>query len=193
MIVERWRAANQWCVEFWQALKTAVDRALELPGTIQTAGRIRYTYKPDYLGGTLFAILPSLRLLTYRAIRYERVADLDEDDKVVGYSTHLRFARGHGRVKLWHGMLCENAVQAVAADVLRGTLRRLEESGHCVRGSTHDEIIVECSDQDIRKTALALRDIMRRGFNWSEGLPLMSDETAAYYYSKSEDAFIQWE
>ena len=193
VIVERWRAANQWCVEFWQALKTAVDRALELPGTIQTAGRIRYTYKPDYLGGTLFAILPSLRLLTYRAIRYERVADLDEDDKVVGYSTHLRFARGHGRVKLWHGMLCENAVQAVAADVLRGTLRRLEESGHCVRGSTHDEIIVECSDQDIRKTALALRDIMRRGFNWSEGLPLMSDETAAYYYSKSEDAFIQWE
>jgi len=189
VIVERWRAANQWCVEFWQALKTAVDRALELPGTIQTAGRIRYTYKPDYLGGTLFAILPSLRLLTYRDIRYERVADLDEDDKVVGYSTHLRFARGHGRVKLWHGMLCENAVQAVAADVLRGTLRRLEESGAFdVRLHTHDEVLLECPIEAAEHVKAELRHVMQQGFDWSQGLPLMSEETVAYYYSKSEGA-----
>ena len=189
VIVERWRAANQWCVEFWQALKTAVDRALELPGTIQTAGRIRYTYKPDYLGGTLFAILPSLRLLTYRAIRYERVADLDEDDKVVGYSTHLRFARGHGRVKLWHGMLCENAVQAVAADVLRGTLRRLEESGAFdVRLHTHDEVLLECPLEAAEHVKTELRHVMQQGFDWSQGLPLMSEETVAYYYSKSDGA-----
>ena len=59
VVVERWRAANPWCVNFWAALKGAADRALELPGTIQTAGRIRYTYRHGYLGGSLLAILPS--------------------------------------------------------------------------------------------------------------------------------------
>jgi len=189
VIVDRWRAANQWCVDFWAALKEAVDRALELPGTIQTAGRIRYVYKHDYLDGTLFAVLPSTRVLTYRGIRYERVADLDEDDKVTGYSTHLRFARGYGRVKLWHGMLCENVVQAVAADVLRGTLKRLEDEQYCVRLHTHDEILVECrSRSEAEATSERLRFIMQHGFPWSEGLPLMSEETCGYYYSKSEEA-----
>jgi len=29
---------------------------------------------------------------------------------------------------------------------------------------------------------------MQQGFDWSQGLPLMSEETVAYYYSKSEGA-----
>jgi hypothetical protein len=31
-----------------------------------------------------------------------------------------------------------------------------------------------------------LRKVMQQGFDWSEGLPLMSEETIAYYYSKHE-------
>jgi hypothetical protein len=75
-------------------------------------------------------------------------------------------------------------VQAVAADVLRGTLVRLEEEGFGVRLHSHDEVLVECEEQHARDTERMLRWVMRRGFDWSDGLPLMSDETTMSYYSK---------
>ena len=65
---------------------------------------------------------------------------------------------------------------------------RLEEAGHCVRLHTHDEVLVECPHYNVKATRHDLRATMQRGFSWSEGLPLMSEETVAYYYSKSEEA-----
>jgi DNA polymerase len=192
VIVNRWRAANPWCVDFWDALWTAANRALEQPGATFQAGRIHYGYDPNYLGGSLFTVLPSGRLLTYRAIRYERVADVDDDGKEIGtFTTHLRFARGYARVKLWHGMLCENVVQAVAADCLRGTLRRLLDAGLNVRAHTHDECLIEVTPDAAEEAAITLRRIMQKGFPWSTGLPLMSEETAGYWYSKNGD--VTWD
>jgi DNA polymerase len=186
--VARWREANPWCVAFWQALGDAADAAMRLPGLPQRAGRVVYTFAPGYLGGSLFCTLPSGRLLTYRALRYERVEEKDDDGRVTGRRRQLRFSRGHGRVKLWHGMLAENIVQAVAADVLRGTLRQLEEfSGWMpVRLHTHDEVLVEVARGKVAQAEAVLRTFMRQGFDWSRGLPLMSEETLGYYYSKHE-------
>jgi DNA polymerase len=185
-IVNRWRAANAWCVDYWGKLWDAIQLAMDNPGELQTAGRIGYIYLPAYLKGSLLCLLPSGRFITYRDIRLERVPDLDDDDNITGYSTHLRFARGYGRVKFWHGMATENVVQAVAADVLRGTLRRLDEAGYQVRLHTHDEILVETLDGAGKQMAIELGLIMQHGFDWSDGLPLTSEETIAYYYTKQE-------
>ena len=185
--VEDWRDANPWCVEFWEELEDAVETAMRLPGLPQRAGRIVYTFAREYLGGSLFCQLPSGRFLTYRNLRYERVEEKDDDGQTLRTVRQLRFSRGHGRVKLWRGMLCENVVQAVAADVLRGTLRRLEESGaFAVRLHTHDEILLECPAGNAHRVARDLCGYMQIGFDWSEGLPLMSEETLGYYYSKHE-------
>jgi DNA polymerase len=183
--VTRWREANPWCVAFWQALGDAADAAMRLRRP-QRVGRVVYSFAPGYLGGSLFCELPSGRLLTYRALRYERVEEKDDDGRVIGRRRQLRFSRDHGRVKLWHGMLCENIVQAVAADVLRGTLVKLERLGARVRLHTHDEVLVECDRENADGVADGLRAIMREGFDWSRGLPLMSEETRGYYYTKHE-------
>jgi DNA polymerase len=114
------------------------------------------------------------------------VAELDDDDEVIGYATKLRFWKGHNRSVIWHGTLCENVVQATAADLLRGTLVRLEEEGLGARLHSHDECLVEVPDSDVDATTVRLREIMRRGFDWTEGLPLMSEETVQSYYSKWE-------
>jgi DNA polymerase I-like protein with 3'-5' exonuclease and polymerase domains len=98
----------------------------------------------------------------------------------------MMFSRGYGRVKLWPGMFVENFTQATAADFLRGTLVRLERDEQNVRLHTHDEILLECADHAAEDVAADLRDIMQAGFDWSEGLPLMSEETTAYYYTKHE-------
>jgi len=183
--VDDWRAANPWCVEFWEELEDAVETAMRLPGLPQRAGRVVYIFAREYLGGSLFCQLPSGRFLTYRELRWEPVEEEGDDGKL-RTSRQLRFSRGHGRVKLWRGMLCENVVQAVAADVLRGTLRRLEDEGFNVRLHTHDEALVETNLSEAASTSERLREVMQRGFAWSEGLPLMSEETLGYYYSKHE-------
>jgi len=190
--VQRWRGANQWCVRFWgkhdeeqsYGLWGAACRALENPGKEQTAGRIRYIYLKEYLGGSLLCRLPSGRHLTYRGIRFEMVDELDDDDNVIGRSRQLRFWKGRQRAKIWHGTLCENAVQAVAADVLRGILVRLEESGPGARLQSHDEVLIEVAEGDVDYATRELRRIMRQPFEWSDGLPLMSDEKVMPYYSK---------
>lgn len=184
--VKLWRDANPWCVNFWGELSHAVEECMRLPGTAHRVGRLFYVYRNDYLGGSLFCVLPSGRLLTYRALYAEVVDDYDDDGEVIGQSRALRFTRGYGRIKLWHGLLCENAVQAVAADVLRGTLVKLERLGVRVRLHTHDEVLVECDRENADGVADGLRAIMREGFDWSEGLPLMSEETQAYYYTKHD-------
>jgi len=190
--VRKWRAANQWCVRFWgkhdddssYGLWGAANRALENPHKPQAAGRVTYIFLPGYLGGSLLCMLPSGRALTYRGIRYETVTDYDDDDNIIGKSRQLRFWKGRTRSKIWHGTLCENVVQAVAADVLRGILVRLEADGFNIRLHSHDEVLGEVNAQNANAYAEALRWQMRRGFEWSKGLPLMSGETIQPYYSK---------
>lgn len=183
--VSRWREANPWCVNYWKALWEAARAARAMPGQLQPAGRVAYIYLPSYLDGSMLCRLPSGRLLTYRAIREDLVADLDENDRIIGHTWHLRCARDHGRIKVWPGLLVENIVQAVAADVLRGTLTRLEQMLP-VRLHTHDEVLVEVDRTCAVDARAALRAVMRRGFDWSAGLPLMSEETIAPYYTKAE-------
>ena len=70
--------------------------------------------------------------------------------------------------------------------LLRGTLVRLEEAARRVRLHTHDEMLLECREG--RGDAARPARHHARGFDWSEGLPMMWEETEAYYYSKSEGA-----
>jgi len=152
----------------------------------QKIGRLTYVYMPQILDGTLYCQLPSGRCIAYRGIRYEKVKELDEDDNVVDISTQLRFWKGHNRAKIWHGTLCENVVQATAADILRGTLARLDKTDLPVRLHSHDEVLVEVDEDRVESAVDMLRGIMREGFPWTDGLPLMSEETVQPYYSKWE-------
>jgi DNA polymerase bacteriophage-type len=198
VIVERWRAANPWAIDYSREIWEAMRHAMDAPGKAFQAGRIWLRFYPGYLGGTLQCRLPSGRRLTYRAMRWENIDVLDADDKPTGEKKlELTFARGYGRIKIWPGLFVENFTQACAADFLRGTLERLQNvvvfpNGRApalsldVRLHTHDEVLVECEKARAEEAAGALRQIMRQGFDWSEGLPLMSEETIAYAYSKHE-------
>ncbi len=192
-IVERWRQANPWVADFsrdiWEAIRMVMDpRATEEVRKfgVPVGRHLRLLFKPDYLGGTLFIRLPSGRWLTYRDIRWQKVDVKDDDGKVVDRKLELMFSRGYGRVKAWPGLFVENVTQAAAADFLRGTLVRLEDAGMYTRLHTHDEILVEVSIGNAGHTAARLSSIMQQGFDWSDGLPVMSDETIAHYYTKHE-------
>lgn len=200
--VARWRAANPWAVKLWGkdageddalsfGLWGAACRALRNPGRTITCGRVSYLFIRGLLGGTLVCRLPSGRWLTYRKCHWEMVAQHDDPEdpkRVTGYRRELTYARDHGRAKLWHGVLIENIVQATAADILRGTLVRLEQAKMAswmpVRLHTHDEVLVEAIEADTAPAAVALRDFMEMGFDWTEGLPLAAETTIGRWYSK---------
>jgi DNA polymerase bacteriophage-type len=187
-IVDAWRLANPWAVNYSRELWDAMLGAKASPGHKVKAGRVSFTFKPLYLGGTLICELPSGRCLTYRALRREMVDVKDISGTVIDRRLEMTFARGYGRQKLWPGMFSENVTQAVAADFLRGTLVRLEDEGFCVRGHTHDECLVETNLLEAAQTSERLREVMQRGFDWSEGLPLMSEESIAFYYTKHSES-----
>jgi DNA polymerase bacteriophage-type len=195
VVVDRWRDANPWAIDYsreiWEAMKWAI-RPENASQPIQ-AGRVWLKFEPQYLGGSLLARLPSGRCLTYRNMHWQDVDVLDEDDKPTGIKRlEMMFSRGYGRVKLWPGMFVENFTQATAADVLRGTLVRLEEClvtyDMPVRLHTHDEILTETSPDHAEMVAEDLHQVMCHGFDWSEGLPLMSEESVAYYYTKHPES-----
>jgi DNA polymerase len=192
-IVDAWRAANPWAREFWTALWDAAMRAWELPGTITTAGRIAFVYHLDYLGGALFMALPSGRLLTYPRPRWRDVDVLNQNGKPTGEKrTELSFRRAHGRAKLWHGTLAENATQGCAADILRTTVTRIETNPALafmpIRMTTHDEIVCEVDEARIEEAKAILRREMLTLPDWADGLPLASDESTCAWYTKSKAA-----
>jgi DNA polymerase len=200
-IVDAWREANPWAREFWGAhrdgesfgLWGAAMRAWEIPGEITTAGRIAFVYREDYLGGSLFMALPSGRLLTYPRPRWRDVDIIGPDRKPTGEKrSELSFARAHGRAKLWHGTFCENATQAVAADLLRLAVTRIETNPALafmpIRMTTHDEIVCEVDEARAEEAKALLRREMLILPDWAVGLPLQSEESVCSYYSKAKVA-----
>jgi DNA polymerase bacteriophage-type len=198
-IVDAWREANPWAREFWGAhrdeesfgLWGAAMSAWEVPGQITTAGRIGFVYRDDYLGGALFMALPSGRLLTYPRPKWREVDILDKDKKPTGEKRReLSFRRAHGRARLWHGTLCENAVQATAADLLRATVTRIETNPALafmpIRMTTHDEIVCEVDEARVDEAKALLRREMLTLPDWAAGLPLQSEESVCAWYTKSK-------
>jgi DNA polymerase len=198
-IVDAWREANPWAPEFWGAhrdgesfgLWGAAMRAWEIPGQITTAGRIAFIYRADYLGGSLFMALPSGRLLTYPRPKWRDVDVMDKEGKPSGEKRReLSFRRAHGRAKLWKGTLAENATQAVAADLLRATVTRIETNPTLafmpIRMTTHDEIVCEVDEARTDEARALLRREMLTLPEWAAGLPIQSEENACAWYSKAK-------
>jgi DNA polymerase bacteriophage-type len=137
--------------------------------------------------------LSSGRLLTYPRPKWRDVDILDKDGKPTGEQRHeLSFQRAHGRAKLWHGTLCENAVQATAADLLRQTVTRIETNPALafmpIRMTTHDEIVCEVDEARAEEAKALLRREMLTLPDWAAGLPLQSEEASCGYYTKSKTA-----
>jgi DNA polymerase len=192
-IVDAWRDANPWAREFGSALWDAALSAWDVPGQITTAGRLAFVYHDDYLGGALFMALPSGRLLTYPRPRWRDVDVLDRSSKPTGEKRReLSFRRAHGRAKLWAGTFCENATQAVAADILRLTVTRIETNPALafmpIRMTTHDEIVCEVDEARAEEAKAILRREMLTLPDWAAGLPLQSEESTNFYYTKAKAA-----
>jgi hypothetical protein len=120
-MVDAWRRANPWAVPFWQGLEGAYTRAMRNKGHEFSAGRVTYLFD----GVHLWYALPSGRVLCYP------FAKLDADGVTYAKASWKPGADATEwpRARLWRGLACENVTQAAAHDLLRHSLRRLDEMG----------------------------------------------------------------
>jgi DNA polymerase len=168
--VDAWRRANQWAVNYWQSLEQAYTRALRNKGREFSAGRVTYLFD----GVHLWYALPSGRILCYPFARLEPdgVTYAKASWKPAADATEWP------RARLWKGLACENITQAVANDLLRHSLRNLDD---CVL-HVHDEIVIETDKpNDVMQQMEA---VMCTPPTWAEGLPLSIEASVMTRYGK---------
>ena len=167
-MVDAWRRANPWSVLYWQDLESAYTRAMRNKGKEFSAGRVTYMFD----GLHLWYVLPSGRILCYPYARLE--------SEGVTYAKAAwkpaADAKEWPRARLWKGLACENITQAVANDLLRHSLRQLDD----VVLHVHDEIVIETATPDPE----ALRLVMCTPPDWAKGLPLDAEVSIMERYGK---------
>ena len=174
-MVDGWRRANPWAPAYWGGLERAYMAAMRNPGHEFSAGRVTYLYDRQHL----WYVLPSGRVLCYPMARFD-----DEGNITYAKASWkpAADAKEWPRARLWRGLACENITQAVANDLLRYSLRRLDEKGLDVVLHVHDEIVLETTDPDA--AAATLLDSMTTPPTWAAGLPLNAEVATMTRYGK---------
>lgn len=162
--VNAWRRANPWAVNYWQDLEEAYTRALRNPNTEFSAGRVTYFYD----GQHLWYALPSGRILNYpyakleaEGVTYAKAAWKPAAD-----------ATEWPRARLWKGLACENITQAISNDLLRNSLRQMTDEDMNIVLHVHDEIVVECRENEADDVKKRMTEIMCTAPSWAVGIPL---------------------
>lgn len=176
-MVDGWRRANPWSVNYWTALERAYTGAMRHPGKEISAGRVTYLYDKQHL----WYALPSGRVLCYPFARF------DEEGNITYAKASWKpaaDAKEWPRARLWRGLACENITQAIANDLLRHALRRLADEGFDVVLHVHDEIVLETDASAAEDAAAALVKIMCTPPLWAAGLPLNAEVAIMQRYGK---------
>jgi DNA polymerase len=171
-MINGWRVANPWCIPYGQELERAYMSAMRHKGHEFSAGRVTYLFD----GNHLWYILPSGRILNYP---FARIED--------GAVTYLKAAFKPAsdavewpRARLWQGIAQENCAQATANDLLRYSLRQLDG----VIAHIHDEIVVECREDEAESITKRMTSSMCSAPVWADGLPLDVEIATMYRYGK---------
>ena len=170
-MVDGWRRANPWAPTYWQALESAYLRAMRNKGHEFKAGRVTYYYD----GVHLWYMLPSGRVLNYPFAKFDAEGNVTYAKAAWKPAAD---AKEWPRARLWKGLACENITQAAANDLLRHSLRNLDD----VVLHVHDEIVIETSSPD--EVVKEMERIMCTPPAWAEGLPLDVEVQVMTRYGK---------
>jgi DNA polymerase len=171
-VIRLWRTTNPWAMQHGQDLEAAYTRAMRNVGREFPAGRVVYLYD----GQHLWYALPSGRVLCYPFAKLEAdgVSYLKAAWKPAADATEWP------RARLWRGLAVENITQATANDLLRHALRHLEG----VVLHVHDEVVVECLEEDSERVAAEVERVMCAPPAWAVGLPLGAEVKIMKRYGK---------
>ena len=182
-IQKAWRGANPAIVGFWKAIEEAAKLAIEEPGTVFHAGRIKAVASKECLG----LVLPSGRTLRYwkpSLVMSESTIKIVDDEGVIFEKVIVReeirfFTMGKDKSSMveestYGGKLAENVTQAVARDLLAAATVRIDPlDPYDLVVHVHDSLAAEVpkGEGDVEEFENLLTELPP----WAEGLPLAAE------------------
>jgi DNA polymerase len=175
-LVNAWRKANRKITGLWDAMEDAALTAMEEGTAKMTNGKGCPQITFSFNRGILSMALPSGRSLNYLGARVEKSGQ-------ISYQGMDQTTKTWGKQRTYGGKLVENAVQAIARDVLADAMMRLDQEPWAkIVMHVHDEILVEARDgEGSLQEAIA---VLSQEIPWAKGLPLTADGFEATYYQK---------
>ncbi len=178
ILVDNWRAAHPKTVKCWWELQDAAIEAVSTPGKIVSMCGGKLTYYSD--GRVLWLVLPSGRMLSYSSPQIEttKVIRVNKDgEKYVQIKYSVSFygvcslTRQWKKHHLYGGHQWENAVQAIACDLMIFGMFNLEDAGYPLVLTVHDEIVAEVFANSNYHNEYHFAEIMSKLPPWAFGLP----------------------
>lgn len=169
-LVNAWRNANPMITALWWDIDRAVKTTVREHIPTEVAG-LKFTYE----SGFLFMSLPSGRRLAYVKPRMG----------INKFGSESVTYEGVGATKKWERLesygpkFCENAIQAIARDILMYAMQTLRNCS--IVAHVHDELIIEA---DRRMSLSAVCEQMGRTPPWAQGLLLRADGYECDFYKK---------
>lgn len=181
----------------WKALENAaintVLRKRRHEVVTENGVKIAFEFVTDAAGNWLTMILPSNRKLWYFNPGLQEKT-IEYQDKETGETkTFTKLSLNYegrnnkkggswGVVYTYGGMLTENAVQAIARDLMVAAMYRVEAAGYKIVLSVHDELIAEAEpDRDVKEF-----EHLVAGPNpeWAKGCPVAAEAWSGVRYRK---------
>lgn len=209
-IVKAWRKAHPRTVSFWYDMEDAARSAVAQPGVVFPVGRVAWRRDGGWLklrlpsGRLLCYPTPKVEWVkspcpacggdgkvsekgvqvSDTLVRCDRCDGKGTVSKnQLTYAGIDQFTRQWTRIKTYGGKLVENAVQAVARDVIAAGVTAADRAGYEVLLSVHDEIITEAPDEPAY-TLDGLESAMVHQIDWAAGLPLAAEGFEGGRYRK---------
>ena len=165
-VVKTWRDANRYVTEAWKAVETCFRQALA------GASAEWHGFKFHLAGASTVVItLPNGYDLYYKGCGVDGRELYHKPDGVT-------------REKIYGGLLWENLMQAVAAQLLRRSLVLLEADTVEVVLHVYDEIVVEVETREARRVAAWVREIMTSPPTWAPALKLEVEQKITKRWGK---------
>lgn len=187
--VQIYRDSYPEVVQWWYALERAFFDVLLDRKAVAHVGHIGFRKTTS---NAVQMRLPSGRRLTYfkPAVESMKMPWKDKDGKpvfkdVITYFGVNQRTKRLGRIPTRGAKLAENAVQAVAADILSWGMTLADQEGFKIVGHVHDEIIAECFADDNKHTVKRLESLMCRKISWAPGLPLGAEGYESKHWKKN--------
>lgn len=185
-VVREYRRRYSSIAATWRALEEAALYVVDAGGSCDV-GKLSFRRGED---GDLLLDLPSGRWLRYRnprIVEEEREITTFDDD---GHPHKITIAGPQivagtpGESNFHGGIFTENAVQAIARDILGEAVLRIEDAGIPVLLHVHDEVVVDALKADAKAVEERVIEEMMRPPAWAPDLPLDAEGWFGPRYGK---------